>query len=85
MQISNIYESIIVMKSIDTRFFRNVLKLFKKLVAHVLSGLNNTDCLHVTLEIKRKSGHFIVPNDTRMFHTNRSKAPTKNLLSQYFT
>ena len=32
---------------------------------------------------QKKSGHYIVPNDTslRMFHTNRSKAPTKNLLS----
>ena len=39
MQISNIYESIIVMKSIGTRFFRNVLKPFKKLAARVLSGL----------------------------------------------
>ena len=39
MQISNIHESIIVMKSIDTRFFKNVLNPFKKLAARVLSGL----------------------------------------------
>ena len=36
---TNVHKGIIVMNSIDTRFFRNVLKPFKKLVALLISTL----------------------------------------------
>ena len=44
MQISNIHESMIVMKSIDTRFFKNVLEAVQNLAARVLSGLKPLGC-----------------------------------------
>ena len=45
MQISNIHESKIVMKSTDTRFFRNVFEAVQKTRStRVLSGLKPLDC-----------------------------------------
>ena len=41
MQISNIYESISVMKSIDTRFFRNVFEGRSKNSQHVFYRVLN--------------------------------------------
>ena len=42
MQISNIHESIIVMKSINTRFFRNVFEAVQNTRSIILSGLNHS-------------------------------------------
>lgn len=41
MQISNIHESIIFMKSIDTRFFRNVFEAVPKNSQHVFYRVYN--------------------------------------------
>ena len=42
MQISNIHESIIVMKSIDTRFFRNVFEPVQKTRSTCFIGSKTT-------------------------------------------
>ena len=42
MQISNIHESIIVMKSIDTRFFRNIFEAVQKTRSTCFIGSKTT-------------------------------------------
>ena len=58
MQISNIYESIIVMRSIDTRFFRNVFEAVQKTRSTCFIGSETTRLRLVVLNLIKHSCSF---------------------------
>ena len=58
MQISNIHESIIVVKSIDTRFFRNVFEAVQKTRSTCFIGSKTTQLRLVVLNLIKHSCSF---------------------------